>query len=131
MPGVLADLIGWRGAFLALAALSLAGAVAVAALLPREKRFVRSEGLAASARQMLRHLRNPQLLATYAIGFGTLFNFIAVFTYVSFHLAAPPYRFSSTLARRDLRDLPGRHRDRADDRLGDQRGWDAGASSSR
>ena len=58
---------------------------------------MRSEGLAASARQMLRHLRNPQLLATYAIGFGTLFNFIAVFTYVSFHLAAPPYQFSSTL----------------------------------
>jgi predicted MFS family arabinose efflux permease len=46
---------------------------------------------------MLRHLRNPQLLATYGIGFGVLFNFIAVFTYVSFHLAAPPYRFSSTL----------------------------------
>ena len=58
---------------------------------------MRSEGLAASARQMLRHLRNPQLLATYAIGFGVLFNFIAVFTYVSFHLAAPPYDFSSTL----------------------------------
>jgi predicted MFS family arabinose efflux permease len=46
---------------------------------------------------MLRHLKNPQLLATYGIGFGVLFNFIAVFTYVSFHLAAPPYRFSSTL----------------------------------
>ena len=46
---------------------------------------------------MLRHLRNPQLLATYAVGFGVLFNFIATFTYVSFHLAAPPYNFSSTL----------------------------------
>ena len=33
----------------------------VALLLPREKDFVRSEGLGASARQMLRHLRNPQL----------------------------------------------------------------------
>jgi MFS transporter, YNFM family, putative membrane transport protein len=97
VPGVLGDLIGWRGAFLALAALSFAGAVLLALLLPREKGFVRSEGLAASARHMLAHLRNPQLLATYAIGFGVLFNFIAVFTYVSFHLAAPPYNFSSTL----------------------------------
>jgi MFS family permease len=26
-----------------------------------------------------------------------LFNFVAVFTYISFHLAAPPYNFSSTL----------------------------------
>jgi predicted MFS family arabinose efflux permease len=97
VPGVLGDLIGWRGAFLALAGLSFVGAVLLALLLPRERGFVRSEGLAASARHMLAHLRNPQLLATYAIGFGVLFNFIAVFTYVSFHLAAPPYNFSSTL----------------------------------
>ena len=46
---------------------------------------------------MLRHLKNPPLVATYGIGFGVLFNFIAVSTYVSFHLAAPPYLFSSTL----------------------------------
>ena len=97
MPGLLSDLIGWRGAFLALAGLSLLGAIVVALLLPREKGFVRSEGLGASARQMLRHLKNPQLVATFGIGFGVLFNFIAVFTYVSFHLAAPPYNFSSTL----------------------------------
>jgi MFS family permease len=46
---------------------------------------------------MLRHFRDRQLTATYAIGFGVLFNFIATFTYVSFHLAAPPYLFSPTL----------------------------------
>jgi predicted MFS family arabinose efflux permease len=97
VPGLLGDLIGWRGAFLALAGLSLLSAIALTLLLPREKHFVRSQGLVASARQMLRHLKNPQLVATYAIGFGVLFNFIAVFTYVSFHLAAPPYNFSSTL----------------------------------
>src|SRR5712692_5440711 len=45
VPGVLADIIGWRGAFLALAALSFAGAIVVAAMLPREKGFVRTEGL--------------------------------------------------------------------------------------
>ncbi len=97
IPGVLGDLIGWRGAFLALAGLSLAGAIMVMLLLPREKKFVRSQGIGASARQMLWHLKNPQLLATFAIGFGVLFNFIAVFTYVSFHLAAPPFGFSSTM----------------------------------
>src|SRR6476620_47297 len=46
---------------------------------------------------MLRHLKNPQLLSTYAIGFGVLFNFIAVFTYVSFHLAGEPFRFSASM----------------------------------
>src|SRR5215471_14771439 len=55
VPGVLGDLIGWRGAFLALAGLSLICAIAIALLLPREKGFVRSEGLAASGRHMLRH----------------------------------------------------------------------------
>src|SRR5207253_8356466 len=87
----------WRGAFLAIAAMTLASAAATAWLLPRERKFVRSEGLAASLKQMLRHLGNGQLVATYAVGFGVLFNFIAVFTYVSFHLAAPPYGFSPSL----------------------------------
>jgi predicted MFS family arabinose efflux permease len=96
VTGVLADLVGWRGAFLAVAAMTLVSAAAVAWLLPREHKFVRSEGLTASLRQMLRHLRNRHLLATYAVGFGVLFNFIATFTYVSFHLAAPPYGFSSS-----------------------------------
>ena len=97
IPGVLADQVGWRSAFLALALLSLIGALIVAMLMPPERGFVSSDGLRASGRQMLRHLADPQLVATYAIGFGVLFNFIAVFTYVSFHLAAPPYSFSSTL----------------------------------
>ena len=49
------------------------------------------------ARQMLQHLRNPRLLAIYAVGFGTLFNFVALFTYVNFVLAAPPFNLSATL----------------------------------
>jgi len=97
VTGVLADLIGWRGAHVVLALITLAAAGAVAVLLPRERHFVRSASLAASLTQMLRHLRNPQLLATYAVGFGTLFNFIATFTYINFVLAAPPFSFSATL----------------------------------
>jgi MFS transporter, YNFM family, putative membrane transport protein len=94
--GILADLIGWRAGFICLAAMTLVGAVLVATLLPRERKFMRSEGLLASGKQMLRHFRNPQLLATYAVGFGVLFNFICTFTFVSFRLAAPPYNMSAT-----------------------------------
>ncbi|MCW5690224.1 MAG: MFS transporter [Pseudolabrys sp.] len=94
LTGVLADLFGWRIAMMCIAAMTLAGWLAVLALLPREKRFVRSEGLAASGRQMLQHLRNDQLLATYAVGFGVLFCFILTFTYVNFRLAAPPFNLS-------------------------------------
>jgi YNFM family putative membrane transporter len=97
IPGVLADVIGWRAAFGVMAALTLVAAVIVALTLTRERRFIASGGLATSAWQMLRHLRDPRLIATYAIGFGVLFNFVATFTYVSFHLAAPPYLFTPTL----------------------------------
>jgi len=97
IPGVLADLIGWRAAIQVVALLTLVAAVVVTLALPRERRFVRSGGLLSSLVQMLRHLRDQRLVATYAIGFGVLFNFIATFTYISFHLAAPPYLFSPTL----------------------------------
>ncbi len=95
--GAIADLFGWRASFAFIAVVTLAAAMLVALMLPPERSFVRSGGLGASLLQMLRHFRDPRLVATYAIGFGVLFNFIATFTYVSFHLAAPPYLFSSTL----------------------------------
>jgi MFS transporter, YNFM family, putative membrane transport protein len=97
VTGVVADLFGWRASFAAVALLTLAGAVVVTIALPRERRFIRSPGFLASARQMLAHLRNPRLLPIYAVGFGVLFNFVATFTYVSFHLAGPPYFFTPTL----------------------------------
>ena len=95
--GVVADLIGWRASFAAVALMTLAGAIIVTVALPPERNFVRSGGFAASAKQMIAHFGNPRLLAIYAVGFGVLFNFIAIFTYVSFHLAGPPYYFSPTL----------------------------------
>jgi predicted MFS family arabinose efflux permease len=94
IPGMLTDYVGWRGGFLALAACTAVCLVVVALLLPPEKHFVRASNLAASGRQMLAHLRNPRLLATYAVGFGVLFNLIGTFTYLTFHLAAPPFNRS-------------------------------------
>jgi YNFM family putative membrane transporter len=91
IPGLLMDHVGWRGGFLALAGLTLICLAVVCVLLPHERNFVRASNFRASSRQMLSHLRNPRLLATYAVGFGVLFNFIGTFTYISFHLAAPPF----------------------------------------
>jgi predicted MFS family arabinose efflux permease len=44
---------------------------------------------------IMRHLRNPQLIATFAVGFNVLFSLVATFTYVTFYLAAPPFGLSS------------------------------------
>ncbi len=94
IPGMLTDYVGWRGGFLALAGCTAICLVVVALLLPHERHFVRATTFAASGRQMLAHLRNPKLLATFAVGFGVLFNFLGTFTYISFHLAAPPFNRS-------------------------------------
>ena len=94
IPGMLTEHFGWRGGFLALAGGSVICLVMVAWLLTPERKFVRATNFGASLRQMVAHLRNPRLLATYAVGFGVLFNFIATFTYLSFHLAAPPFNRS-------------------------------------
>ncbi|MGB6568601.1 MAG: MFS transporter [Xanthobacteraceae bacterium] len=97
IPGILTDVIGWRSAIQVVALITLVAAVIVALMLPRERQFVRSGGLLLSLSQIFRHFRDRRLVATFAIGFGVLFNFIAAFTYVSFHLAGPPYFFSPTL----------------------------------
>ncbi len=91
VPGMLTAHYGWRGGFLALACGSVICLVAVFFLLTPERRFVSANNFSTSLRQMLGHLRNPKLLAIYAVGFGVLFNFIGTFTYLSFHLAAPPF----------------------------------------
>jgi predicted MFS family arabinose efflux permease len=94
VPGMLTQYVGWRGGFLALACGSVICLVMVMWLLTPEKRFVSAINLGTSLRQMIAHLTNPLLLSIYAVGFGVLFNFIATFTFLSFHLAAPPFNKS-------------------------------------
>jgi predicted MFS family arabinose efflux permease len=94
VSGIAAEHIGWRGAFLVLAGVELVGALVAARYLPPERRFVPAAGLANALRTMVRHFRDPRIVVTFGIGFSILFTFVALFTYVSFHLAAPPYSLS-------------------------------------
>ena len=86
---------GWRWAFLALGILNLLGAVAIRAWLPPGRRFTRARERTPLAASMLRHLGNPRLAATYAVGFCVMFTLLGTFTYVNFYLAAPPFRLST------------------------------------
>ncbi len=95
ITAALAEPIGWREALLADAAITALCAVIVIALLPRERSFVHGTTLATSLRQMMKHVRNPRLLATFGVGFGIMFNFLAAFTYLGFRLAAPPFSLST------------------------------------
>ncbi len=92
VSGLAAAYLGWRWAFIALGLLNLAGGLAVWRWLPGSRRFVRQKSVLASVHAITAHLRNPRLIAAYAAGFNALFAFVAAFTYVSFYLAAPPFR---------------------------------------
>lgn len=95
LTGVVAGFAGWHAAFLAVALLNAAFAAGLWTWLPREQLRARAAAQVSRAASMLGHLRNRQLLASYAIGYCVLFVQVALFTYVTFVLAAPPYHLSS------------------------------------
>jgi len=95
ISGLVASHADWRWVFVILGMLNLVVAAAVAVLLKPEresKHLQESEGSLVTA--MLAHLRNRQLLATYSVGFCVLFSLVAVFTYVTFYLADPPFNLA-------------------------------------
>ncbi len=94
LSGIAADLTGWRSAFLLLGALTAAGAVACAQWLPYEKVQARRATDPFHALQALATRMNGPLAATFVVGFNVLFTQVALFTYVTFHLVAPPYGLS-------------------------------------
>lgn len=96
LSGLTAEYLNWRAPFLVLGLLTALGAIALAVWLPRETNFVREDNPASPLNLVIGHLRNRRLLATYAIGFCVLFSLLGAFTYVTFHLAAPPFNLSTT-----------------------------------
>ena len=118
-PALFADLIGWRDGFVALAGDRLRRrdrGRAVAAARAEIRAFGRTAGVRAA--DAARISATAQLLATYAVGFGVLFNFIATFTYRQLSSRRPALQSLRHLARRDFRRLSRRLRAHAVDRLG-------------
>jgi predicted MFS family arabinose efflux permease len=98
--GILAEAFNWRASFVTLGAVSLAGAGAVAAWLPRGRQRPSTPStkvaLPAFPYQVQELFRNRRLVATFAVGFNVLFSLVAVFTWITFHLSAPPFSLSPT-----------------------------------
>jgi MFS transporter, YNFM family, putative membrane transport protein len=91
IAGLCATHYNWRVAFVGIGAITLAGCLTSLCVLPRSKKFVRQIGTKASLASLRLHLKNPQLLATYAIGFNVLFCQVGSFTYINFYLADKPF----------------------------------------
>ncbi len=90
VAAVVAAHFSWRWSFVALGLLNALGGVAIWRWLPPGRRFKHGQA-GPVIRPMLRHLRNPRLLAAYAVAFCVLFTLLATFTYINFYLAAPPF----------------------------------------
>lgn len=95
VAGLVAADVSWVAAFVALATLNLLVAIALAVRLPAEPRAPAAHHARHRRGALHDHLRNRQLLTTYAVGFCVLFTQVAIFTYVTFHLAAPPFALST------------------------------------
>jgi YNFM family putative membrane transporter len=91
VAGLVAADVDWHASFIALALLNVALAFALLVWLPPETRPAHAHSDRTRGSSLAEHLRNGQLLATYGIGFCVLFTQVAMFTYVTFHLAAPPF----------------------------------------
>jgi predicted MFS family arabinose efflux permease len=97
--GLLADRFGWRVSFLVLGTAALAGAAAVAAWLPQGRRRASLPSAKEAETRFFLEVRglfhNRRLVATFAVGFNVLFSLVGVFTWITFHLSAPPYLLST------------------------------------
>jgi predicted MFS family arabinose efflux permease len=81
----------WRNGFVAIGTFDLVFGILLWRWLPADSPLAAASD---DKSNVIRHLRNPQLLATYAVGFNVLFTLVATFTYITFYLAAPPYGLS-------------------------------------
>ena len=96
VSGLVAERAGWRASFVALGLLTVAGAVATWRCLPHSAKARMAEARPLAAfRALGSRLRDPQLLATFAVGFNVLFTQVATFTYVTFYLSEPPFRLGT------------------------------------
>ena len=95
LSGVIAANWNWRSAFVVLGVVNLVNGILVELWLPKSKTFEHGRPLSQLLHEGAAHLANLRLLANFAMGFSLLFALVGTFTYVNFHLAAPPYRLGT------------------------------------
>lgn len=95
ITGHVGHLLGWRGAYMTLAALNLCGALLAFRALPASRCFVANRHFGEAFRTLRGHLLNRRLLAACAVGFCALYSLVGTFTYVNLHLAGAPFSLSA------------------------------------
>ena len=93
--GHLSEIMGWRGAFYVMAALSLASAFFVWKQLPASRNFVAKPKIQTALQTLSAHLHNRYVLTAGALGACVLFSLVGCFTYINLYLADEPYALNS------------------------------------
>ena len=93
--GVMASWFGWRASFVTVGAMSLACALVLSIGLRSDGGHRAVRGDRRRDRPLAAHLTSRELAGAYAAGFCVLFTQVAMFTYVTFHLADAPFRLST------------------------------------
>jgi len=96
LGGTAGDVFGWRGAFLASAAICLLTATFMVMSLPGSRNFRPARGWGIAVRGSLAHWRHRDLRNLYILGFALFFSFLGVFNGLPFVLEAEPYSLSPT-----------------------------------
>jgi predicted MFS family arabinose efflux permease len=106
IAGPIADVSNWRVGVLAVAIVCSIAAVLFIRLVPAQRGF-RPRGVAAGGNPPADHasrghrlavnLRSPRLLALYAQAFLLMGGFVALYNFIGFRLAAPPFNIPQAL----------------------------------
>ncbi len=101
VAGTVADVVGWRAGVLAVAVVCAVAAVLFVRLAPVPRGFrpdnARVDLRETLARRVRANLRSRRQLAIYAQGFLLMGGFVALYNYLGFRLAAPPFSLAPAL----------------------------------
>ena len=95
--GFIAQYFGWQWIFIAVGVVILITSWLIHRTLPEERNYRPGKTATGFWRATAAHLGNARLLATYCVGFCVLSTMLDLFTYASFHLAAPPFSLSPSV----------------------------------
>lgn len=95
LTGFLTDAYSWQLTFLVFGVTGIVLFIAVFLLLPPSHHFEASElSFSKDIEGFLFHLKNPALLVVFGLGAILQISFTGVWTYLPFHLEAPPFSMS-------------------------------------
>ena len=95
LTGYITEQFSWEIAFYLLAAMGTVVFIAILFILPRSRNFTPSHAsFLKDIEGFLYHLKNPALLLVFGLGVVLQLSFTGIWTYLPFHLSAPPFSLS-------------------------------------